>query len=253
MHFLRMHSTLTRQQHQEINMTTTKDPQKVQQQNIDLANKFTDTALFDTLGRVGKNAMMQKGDEEGFESPIYKTAEAIGKVITVMGNRIKGYNSDTTITQDKATLAQANTLDKGIAEAKGILSTGMGSLNSAHNATSSTLFSRRVDESKQVLALLGNDTIMKEMRENYLDFVGNERSATVLNTFNKYGVMGGKEKQSNINTALDNRHSKEAVERLAQLDIHKVRMQELEDGLTLTHQRLSRDAEKIRGIRARKL
>jgi len=234
-------------------MAIIKDPQKVQQRSIDLANKYIDTALLDTLGRVNKNAMMQKGDEEGFESPIYGTAVAIGKTIEVMGHKIRSLNSDTTKTEDAVTYEQAKILDAGIAEAKSILGNGMGSLNGAHNATSQTLFSRRADESPQVLALLGNDTIMKEMRANYLDFVDNERSAHVLNTFNKYGVTGGEDKRTAIDTALNNRHSPEAVERLKTLDAHKVRMQELEDGLTLTHQGLSTNHEKIVGIRARKL
>jgi len=229
-----------------------KDPQMEQQRNIDAANQYIDESLKETLGRVGLNAMLRTGSEEGFESPIYGTAEAIGKTITIMGNKIRGLNSDTTKTADAVTFEQAKILDAGIAEAKAILGNGVGSLNSAYRATSQTLFSRRVDESPQVLALLGNDTIMKEMRENYLDFVTNERSASVLNTFNKYGVTGNEAKQTHINTALDRRHSPEAVERLAGLDKHKERLQSLEQGLTKTHQLLSTDTAKIAGIRAKR-
>jgi len=223
-----------------------------QQRNIDRANKYIDESLKETLGRVGLNAMLRTGSEEGFESPIYGTAEAIGKTITIMGNKIRGLNSDTTKTADAVTFEQAKILDEGIAEAKAILGNGVGSLNTAYRATSQTLFSLRVDESPQVLALLGNDTIMKEMRENYLDFVTNERSASVLNTFNKYGVTGNDAKRKSIDTALNRRHTPGAVERLAGLDKHKERLQSLEQGLTRTHQLLSTNTEKIVGIRSRR-
>ena len=234
-------------------MTIIKDPAKAQQREVDLANKYINESINNTLGRVGKNAMMQKGEEEGFESPIYKTAEAIGRTIQVMGNRLQALNADTTKTEDAVTLEQANILDKGIAEAKDILDGGVRSLKSAHNATSQTLFSRKANLHPEVMAMLGNDTIMKEMRADYLSYIGDERTATLLNTFNKYGVLGDEEKQTNIDKALNRKHTPEAVERLDMLGVHAKRMQELEEGLTLTHQLLSTNTEKIVGLRARKL
>ncbi len=233
--------------------TTTKNPQMEQQRNIDAANKYIDTAINHTLGRVGKNATMQKGQEEGFESPIYGMAESIGKTIQIMGRNIQALNADTTKTEDAVTLAQANILDKGIAEAKAILDTGMRSLNTAHSETSKTLFARKANLNPEVMAMLGNDTIMKEMRADYLSFVGDERTATLLNTFNKYGVLGNSEMQTNIDKALNRRHTPEVVERLDTLGVHAKRMQEMEEGLTLTHQLLSTDTAKIVGLRARKL
>jgi len=224
-----------------------------QQQNIDSANKYIDTALNHTLGRVEKNAMMQRGAEEGFESPIYNMAKAIGGTIQTMGRNIQALNSDTTKTEDAVTLEQANILARGIAEAKAILDNGARSLNTAQSTTADTLFSRSANLHPEVMAMLGNDTIMKEMRADYMSFIGDEKTATLLNTFNKYGVLGDSEKQTNIDKALNRKHTPEVVERLDTLGIHSERMQQMEEGLTLTHQLLSTDTAKIAGIRARKV
>ena len=244
------HSTYTHNQHKERNnMKIIKDAGMEQQRNIEHANRYIDETTTDVIGQINTTAMIAKREGEA-PPPEAKTIEAIGNVVIPMVNQIKAINSDTTKTQDAVTLLQANKIDAGIAKAKAILSEGVGKLNTLTHAAEDKLFSRRVNEQPQGLAMLANDTLLKEIRANYLDFVDSPYSAAAVNSFRVYGLLP-KELNDSIAGALNRRHSPEAVATIENLNKAKENLQYMEKSLTRTHQLLNSNAEKIASIRAR--
>ncbi len=233
-------------------MTIIKDPQIQQALAIEHSNKYIDSTLSNLGGMAQKQALVSAYDDEDASDPIFKMFLNVGSLTDKLSGMLKGINADTTMTEDAASLVQANAVDKAMDQFDRIISIGKADTNNLESSVSSQLFSRSAMLTPETMALLGNDTLMKEMRDNYLGFADNERSAVLLNTFNKFGTMGDSEKAAQIDTALDRRHSPVAVATLKRIGEQHKTIGILENEVKKAYTLLVSDPEKIASIRSRK-
>ena len=242
-------STLTHKAH---NMTVTKDPRKEQSFRIEKSNEFIDLAANHVIGAVSKAQMVASRPENpDTTSPLIKTFNGVGSTVNSMVIKLKALNQDTTITEDKAMLLQSSIINDTVSKMTETIKVGTMEANKLTSLNENKLFSRGVDESPRALAMLGNDALLKKAQEDYISMADNRISASAVNAFRVYGLLGGKEQSDSIATALDRRHSPDQVHALASLSSQLKGMNNMTGHIKTMKELLHRDPEALVGIRNR--
>ncbi len=248
-------ATLTKQQHQKENnkmATITRDPRKVQQQEIDISNTYVDKVAADVLGSLNKIQTIAKRTNDT-TSPLLKASGAVNGVFSTMISKIKALNADTTQTEDAITLKQANLIEESLTTSRSIVDKHIVAINTLTNEQESKLFSRSVDESPRGLAILGNSVLLEKIQKDPLGNMTNEVIGNAVNAFRLYGLLGGEDLQDSLAISLDNRFSETEMEVIKELNRQKAALQNIDNTLTSTHQLLLSDADRIVAIRNRKV
>lgn len=220
-----------------------------QTQYRDRANAYLDKTVEDLLTGLGYMAKQAELNEDT-NSTKSKVSIGVHNTITAMVNKLKAINGDGTKTRDHAILLQAEVLENGIKTANSQISIGLGDINTLINQQTSRLYSRSVDESPRALAMLGNTELLKEIRTDYTKFVNNPISASAVNAFNKYGLLGGKELSESIDKRLNKIYTPDTVKNIDGLDNQKKALVSIQRKLKSASHLLSTDADKLAGIRA---
>jgi len=245
------HSTLTHKRHNNM-ATIIKDQQTTQQQAVESANEYVDKVTYAVLAPLQKVAT-ESMREGRADTPVAKTSAGVRSIYSAMVNKVKALNADTTKTEDAVALLQADAVDESLTKTRAIIDSGVRTINTLLAEQNGKLFSNSVDESPRGLSMLGNSQLLENVQADYLKFIDNKIVANAVNAFRIYGLLGGKEMQDSIARALNNRHSRETVEIMDSLNEQKEVLQYIDDALVESHRQLHTNAERIVGIRNRKV
>ena len=250
-----IHSTLTKIQHQkEINKMAkiVKDPAKQQQLEIDSTNAYVDKVASDVLGPLKKIHTIAKQTEDT-TSPLVKATFAVDRTVRTMVANVKALNSDTTQTEDAVQLKQADMVEDSLTSSRNVVDASIRTLSGLVTEQQTKLFSNSVDESPRGLAILGNSQLLERIQKDPLGNMTNETVGNAVNAFRLYGLLGDADAQDNLATSLDSRFSKDTVDIIKSLQNQQAALQNIDNLLTTTHQRLITDADRIVSIRNRKV
>ena len=239
---LHFHSTLKYKEHNK--MVVTKNKHMEQQRNVDKAKDYIMEHTSSVLEQIRAiKARLNNGElQEG--EPIVTMGRDVVKHYATMIDKLIDINADTTITYDEARGKSQKILDDGISSTLAVIEGGFGEVERQTAKASSELFSRGVDESPRTLAMLGNDTLLADMRKDFTKFTNDKTTASVLNTFNMYGLMSEGLKDTIINS-VNQQHSPEAVAYIDKLEVQREHIEFMQGNVKTAHRMLTTDTGKI--------
>ncbi len=217
---------------------------------INDSNKFIDSTI-----NEAKTLMKGYGVSNSATagSPLPAVADGIYDDLTQLGENLKSVNSDTTITADSTILKQSDIVIESVKSTFTRTNLVEADIKGMIKQVESTLFSSAMVVDDNVNALLGNSTILEEMRKDFAPYAESESMARLLNTFNKYGVIGDEKKQSRIAGYLNNKYTPDAVSKLADTKAQLTMLGEVEAKLSKMYNYLTADSSKVVGLRKMKV
>jgi len=216
---------------------------------INQSNKFITDTIDKALPTLAGYSKMQ-GE---VVSPIAGTADALRTMFKGLSANLVAINSDTTLTKDATTDKMEVILGKAYDTALTKFNNDLDVLDTLIKGTESELFSKKMVVDQSINALLGNSTILGEMRADFRKYAEDDKMATLLNTFNKYGVLGDATHREQVATFLDMKYTAGVVAEVNELKSHQKIYTQIGALVRTTHQYLSSDTTSLAGIRKMKV